>query len=265
MKKTFVTLLASPDYLKGVLVIWSSLKLVNSQYGLLVIVSYDMSDEIHELFTALQIEYIVINPIKSPYHQTINHSVYNTYSKLEIFNLTKYEKIVYLDSDMLVCRNIDVLFTKPMMSAVNTGGALPCYKHWVDLNSGLLVVEPKEGVYKDLIYQKDIIQSDDMGDQGLLHKYYSNWPKEEHLHLDHTFNMCVSFIEEYTKLFGYTLPNTIQATGLVSDINVLHFWADLKPWFKYSKAKNDLEVRAYALWQECYKQVLKVTNEYLLS
>ena len=44
---------------------------------------------------------------------------------------------------MMVVRNIDALFDLPHMSAVVAGQG--CHPDWIDLNSGLMVIEPEEG------------------------------------------------------------------------------------------------------------------------
>lgn len=67
-------------------------------------------------------------------------SVLNTASKIDIFSLKHYEKIIYLDVDTLVLENIDDLFDK------YDGSIL----WWNEPMSGLFVIEPKN--HDSLIY-----------------------------------------------------------------------------------------------------------------
>lgn len=67
------------------------------------------------------------------------------YSKLLMWNMVQYRKIVYLDSDLLVLDSIDSLFEKPQLSAVPD--TVPPDK----FNSGLMVVEPNRATFRDMI------------------------------------------------------------------------------------------------------------------
>ena len=68
------------------------------------------------------------------------------FSKLNIFKQTQFKKCIYIDLDMVITENIDYLFNKPVLSAVNSGGFI--YKTWTKLNSGLMVFEPSLELYE---------------------------------------------------------------------------------------------------------------------
>jgi len=40
------------------------------------------------------------------------------YTKLRVFELEEFDKVVYIDADMLVCADVEELFNQPHMSAV---------------------------------------------------------------------------------------------------------------------------------------------------
>jgi len=44
-------------------------------------------------------------------------SFFSRYTKLSIWTLTEYSKIVYVDSDMIALQNVDELFERPSLSA----------------------------------------------------------------------------------------------------------------------------------------------------
>jgi hypothetical protein len=75
----------------------------------------------------------------------------HSFGKLAIFSLTGFDKLVYVDSDMLILRNLDKLFARPHMSAVVAGRSFPGDEHWRGLNSGLMVVKPQAGLYETLL------------------------------------------------------------------------------------------------------------------
>ena len=73
----------------------------------------------------------------------------NTFDKLLIFELIQFDKLVYLDSDMYIRKNIDELFERENMSAVIDRRIGPIISEdWIKLTSGLMVIEPK----KDIIF-----------------------------------------------------------------------------------------------------------------
>ena len=43
-----------------------------------------------------------------------------TFQKLVVFSFTQYDRIVWIDADMIVTRNLDDLFEKPHMSCVRS-------------------------------------------------------------------------------------------------------------------------------------------------
>lgn len=69
-------------------------------------------------------------------------------TKLHIFNQTQYDRIVYLDSDMIVERNLDHLFSLPKAALAWT------LSHWMDVNWGtscFMVIEPSEELFARLM------------------------------------------------------------------------------------------------------------------
>jgi inositol phosphorylceramide glucuronosyltransferase 1 len=64
------------------------------------------------------------------------------YTKLQIFNLVEYKKVVFLDADTIVLKNSDVLFQCPGFCAV--------LRHSERLNSGVMVVTPSKALFQDM-------------------------------------------------------------------------------------------------------------------
>ncbi|MBD0260841.1 MAG: hypothetical protein ICV83_34405, partial [Cytophagales bacterium] len=222
MQKTFATLLASDDYLPGVLVLHQSLKKTGTREGFLVLVTPEVSPPVLACLAGCGIPTRPVAPLESPYAGLANPAYLRVFTKLRIFELVDYQKVVYLDTDMLVCAGIDALFEKPAWSAVNAGGMLPEKADWVQLNAGLLVVAPDADVFREMAHLKDILPSSDGGDQGFLQAYRPQWPDEPHLHLDHAYNLFVGHADRYARLFGYHLPPAGRAPD-DRTIRVLHF------------------------------------------
>ncbi|MFS8021446.1 putative glucuronosyltransferase [Helianthus anomalus] len=76
--------------------------------------------------------------------------------------------VVYLDADTIVVKNIDVLF--------KCGKLCAYLKHSERLNSGVMVVEPSEEHFNDMVSKVTTLKSYTGGDQGFLNAYYTGFP-----------------------------------------------------------------------------------------
>ncbi|KAF2611368.1 hypothetical protein F2Q70_00007597 [Brassica cretica] len=92
---------------------------------------------------------------------------WGVYTKLKIFNMTDYKKVVYLDADTIVVKNIDDLFKCSKFCAN--------LKHSERLNSGVMVVEPSEALFSDMMRKVKTLSSYTGGDQGFLNSYYPDF------------------------------------------------------------------------------------------
>lgn len=182
--------------------------------------------------------------------------------------MTQYAKIVYVDADMLVLRNIDELFECENLSATNAGGMLPRKAHWIHMNTGLFVIEPSRTVFDDMMEKVGKIEDLVSGgtsetpkrgsDQDFLNAYFPDWLQRPELHLDHKYNIFHYYLDEYNKLFGYTIDGE-------RPVSVIHFASHLKPWdigrTDLVELKRDserkLEFEAIVRWQEIYNRIIK--------
>ncbi|KDQ19735.1 glycosyltransferase family 8 protein [Botryobasidium botryosum FD-172 SS1] len=132
-------------------------------------------------------------------------------TKLHVFRLTQYKKILFLDADVLPIRPLSHLLTLPhSFSAVPDVG-------WPDIfNSGVMVLEPGEDKFKELM---DLVRSHgswDGGDQGLLNEWRGgDWNR-------------LSFTYNTTPTAAYTYAPAYTRFG--SQISAIHFIGPNKPW-----------------------------------
>ncbi|KAI0347772.1 hypothetical protein BDW22DRAFT_1349839 [Trametopsis cervina] len=132
-------------------------------------------------------------------------------TKLHIFRLTQYSKIIFLDADVLPLRPISHLFSLPHeFSAVPDVG-------WPDIfNSGVLVITPGQDKFDDLMKLQKSKGSWDGGDQGLLNEWRgSDWNR-------------LSFVYNTTPTAAYTYAPAYERFG--SGIAAVHFIGMEKPW-----------------------------------
>jgi alpha-N-acetylglucosamine transferase len=250
---TYATLLYDDSYLPGVLALHQSLLNAGTTAGLLVVVAPErVSNAALDVLEAGGINYRRVGTLRSPHANTIPQHV-ECYTKLRLLQMTEYQKVVYLDADTLVCHNPDELFKKPGWSAANTGGMLPEYAHWRDLNAGVLVLEPDEEVFRDTQHKQHIYPSvEGRSDQEFLQQYLAGWINQPQLHLNHAYNMCVGHLDRYHALFGYDLT----AGCVPNSVKILHYWGEEKPWKQMSPTagQGPLYRKAHALWWQVYRQ-----------
>lgn len=72
-----------------------------------------------------------------------------SYVRFEAFRLTQYERIIILDADGLIVRNLDHLFTMPL-DGHKIGASLAYYLPYNWLSSVVLVVEPSLALYNHI-------------------------------------------------------------------------------------------------------------------
>lgn len=263
MEHIFLSALATDNFLPGILILNQSLINVKSKFKLKVITVPSLSKEVFEILEEVGIETIMVEPIRNPM-QPKQVRFKHSYTKLRMFDLVQFDKIVFLDADTLVCNPIDDLFNKPHMSAVNTGGMLPEFSDWQHLNSGVMVLEPNTLLFEDFMRKKNILPSVDGGDQGFLQSYFSEWPSQEWLKLCHGYNLCVEHIPRYKELFGYDFTTNSNKVDQKL-IRIIHFWGSSKPWLFSETEINLIENRdmkhAFKLWFETADQVTRTFSE----
>ncbi|MBE9031085.1 hypothetical protein IQ266_15225 [filamentous cyanobacterium LEGE 11480] len=255
---SYVTVLSTDTYIEGVIVLHRSLQRSQARYPFLVLVTPNLSDLTFQLLQRYGIEYRLIGPIELntdvPDHQVRWQW---TYSKLQIFNQTQFDKLVYLDADMLVYQNIDELFHQPHMAAVNAGGMLPEYASWTDFNSGLMVIEPSELLYEDMLAKLPELYMPAGGDQDFLNAYYPEWQSQPEKHLDHSYNIFHEHVDRYQQLHGYQLIGNRRQVG--KSIKVIHYVGERKPWLMKERL---FEQQQFSL--AMVQRNLKHTARYLL-
>ncbi len=270
--KAFVTLLSSSNYVEGVLALHKSLQSVKSKYPLYCALSACIGNETERILSAHGVPTVRLSRHLSCGNISANGrglSHWNkTFDKLQVWGLVRFEKIVFVDSDMLVVRNLDYLFDKPHFSAVCAGKSYPGNQEWEGLNSGLMVIEPckeEEKILRTLTktvvedYQRKDLPA---GDQNVLYEYFKDWGKRKSLHLDEGYNLFADYLTYYVRKLGYSLDKTGE-----KPVHVIHFVGKYKPWMKPGPKHllwlmrmavcNPMYFVAYSRYRECLKSCYK--------
>lgn len=237
--KAYISVLSNDSYLLGVLCLKKSLDLVNSKYPLYILLTNEVSEEVEDKLNKYQIKTIRKDKINLPSsiinkNNSAEKSRWNyTFDKLNIFELVQFDKLVFIDSDIYIRKNIDNLFDMPHMSAVIDKYYGPnITPRYMKLTSGIMVIEPKAGIIKEFekIIENILNKRYAIGDQDILQEYDTEWHNKKQLHLKNKYNIFFPYLEYYINCQEYMLD----------DINAIHFIYTKKPWmFKGDTKIND--------------------------
>ncbi|CAN6840078.1 unnamed protein product, partial [Brassica oleracea] len=228
-KEAYVTLLYGDEFLLGVRVLGKSIRDTGSDKDMVALVSDGVSDYSKNLLKAdgWKVEKISLLANPNQVHPT---RFWGVYTKLKIFNMTDYNKVVYLDADTIVVKNIDDLFKCSKFCAN--------LKHSERLNSGVMVVEPSQALFNDMMRKIKTLSSYTGGDQGFLNSYYPDFQNarvfDPSLSPEELKTRPVPDMERLSTLYNadvglYMLANKWMVDE--SKLHVIHYTlGPLKPW-----------------------------------
>ncbi|KJK43990.1 hypothetical protein UK23_31065 [Lentzea aerocolonigenes] len=113
----WVTLLTRSSYLTGVRTLWKSLQRAGSAHPLVVMVTPGIDASARTALVADGCEVLEVQPVTPPDDRPTRYAAERfseAWTKLRVFELTRYDRVAFLDADMLVLRDIDDLITTPL-------------------------------------------------------------------------------------------------------------------------------------------------------
>ena len=222
-KRAYVTVITNNSYLPGLRAIVRCLRKVHSKYPLYVLLPKNRCEQLLDNIKEINVRYIIKDEISIPeYRENQNHYWRDTFFKLQAASLTEFDKVILIDSDMLLLNNIDHLFERHHLTACVAGKLTN--PEWTMFNSGLMVLKPSKEYFLELVncIHPTIIKMNNLpcGDQDVFQQTCLNWASLEELHLPCEYNLFEHEIEIF-KTFG-------------KKIYIIHFAGKNKPWF-YSR------------------------------
>ncbi|XP_010247242.1 PREDICTED: inositol phosphorylceramide glucuronosyltransferase 1 [Nelumbo nucifera] len=228
-KEAYATLLYGDEFLLGVRVLGKSIRDTRTTKDMVVLVSDGVSDYAKKLLKA---DGWIVEPISllaNP-NQVRPKRFWGVYTKLKIFNMTDYKKVVYLDADTIVLKSIEDLF--------KCGKFCANLKHSERMNSGVMVVEPSVERFNDMMSQVTTLPSYTGGDQGFLNAYFPEFANahvfEPSLSSDVINSRPVPEMERLSTLYNADVGLYMLANKWMVDekeLRVIHYTlGPLKPW-----------------------------------
>ena len=271
MKEIITTFISNDRDIKGVLLLKYNLKKINSKYNLGCIVTENVTMASIELLEKYGVELFKIN--LSNILDNLNFSKTHIdkiknkhlFGKLCMFSLTEYDKIIYLDTDILLLQNIDHLMNEKLefnsimmvrdIQATNDYSSIIVVKD--RYNSGVIVFKPSKYLYNNCFdklksegeefFDKDIFISDQYIFESL------NYEKKIHIKpMSMRYNCHPILVESLQKL------------KLVDDVSILHYMVKPKPWELLNMNvehvfENKICQELFNLWLQLYLEMISDT------
>jgi alpha-N-acetylglucosamine transferase len=234
MKKyAYVTLVARNKYIDGTICLYKSIR-DKTDYPLIAM-TYDVSKENIAALMDMGITCREVEKIESVNAGIGDNEVRlddfkYTYTKLHVFGYEAFDRIIFLDSDLIVVQGIDHLFE----DIDNNFAACDCTPYFDHIfNSGVMVIKPSMKILEDMMAKKDKLASYDGSDQGFLNEYFKNkWEK-----LDIKYNSGKRIFSDQREKWDNI------------DKHVIHFVGG-KPWLGGEKGYEELE----KIWFEYFNK-----------
>ncbi|XP_009791926.1 UDP-glucuronate:xylan alpha-glucuronosyltransferase 2-like [Nicotiana sylvestris] len=244
-REAYATILhSSATYVCGAITLAQSLLRTGTKRDLILLLDKSISGPNRDALVKAGWKLRFIRRIRNPRAEKDTYNEYN-YSKFRLWQLTDYEKIIFIDADIIVLRNIDFLFHFPQMSA--TGNARSIF------NSGVMVIEPSNCTFRMFMQHQREIISYNGGDQGFLNEVFVWW---------HRLPRRLNFFKNFENSNDVSVKNQLFDAD-PPQLYAIHYLG-LKPWVCYRDYDCNWDVgflRVYAsdiahrIWWKLHDQM----------
>lgn len=190
----YATLVTNPDYVLGATALVRSLKLTGTAADIVVMHTGGVDAAMLAPLTALgaKLHHADLLPTSDAFNERHSrarihaekpftkgrkpdfHTPLDNFAKLRLWEMEEYERIVFIDADAIVIRNIDRLFAYPEFSA-----APNVYESLADfhrMNSGVFVAKPSRATFDAMLARLDAPGAHwPRTDQTFLQNFFPDW------------------------------------------------------------------------------------------
>jgi len=170
--EAYVTLITTDSYSPGVVALGRSIREVQSSTrDMVCLISNTVSVKVQNRLKEEGWIVTEVSTIDSPYPQTSSTQRFvGTFTKLHLWNMTQYDKILYLDADAILVRPVDELFLCNNFCATPNERK----KGQFLFNSGVMVIKPSHDMFTFLMdgLTSLAFPSWDGADQGFLNSIF---------------------------------------------------------------------------------------------
>ena len=220
---------STEPYVIAALVLGRSLERSGWPHETLLLVTDCVTTTSRERLAQFWQRIVEVEPIANPHPAAARglETSSECYTKLNLWQQTELEKLVYVDADTVVLGSLEPLLDRPSFAAA------PCMWPSDRFNAGVLVLDPSDDIYQSMVAQIGRLPSYDGSDQGFLNSYFADWftgPPERRLPSEYNAS---HFLYMYGPAWRDMLPR----------LRVLHFMGPRKPWRQRSRLRRRLVKR----------------------
>lgn len=269
----WVTLLTQPGYVPGVEALRHSLQKSGSPWPLVVMVTPGIEAATRRSLSdagCVVREVPILGPDPALAHRYANARFAEVWSKLAVWTLEEYQRVAFLDADMLVVQNMDEVFELPLQAGFiaachacrcnpNRIASYPeswqpenCYYSWCEdpqmtahppatldnyLNGGFLLLTPDKDMYDTMVTQ--LAAMADISDYVFAEQDFLNDVfRDRWVPLHYGYNALKTLALQHPKMWDF------------SQVKNVHYIID-KPWEKFPEP-DDKWYALHRLWWEYY-------------
>ncbi|XP_024392627.1 uncharacterized protein [Physcomitrium patens] len=245
-KEAYATILHSgSDYVCGAIATAHSIRKSGSTRDLVILVDSSISPEQRQ---ALQEAGWKVRDLERVYKSyTVEGKQYERdFSRFRLWQLTEYNKVIYVEADVLVLRNLDHLFTMPEISASGSTKTL--------FNSGVMVIEPSSCTFQLFVDEMEKSESEIGGDWDFFNRIFPWWHRiPRHMNYLKYFwtRSRTSEVNYSNRLFSSDPPQ----------LYAIHYWG-YKPWqcfrdydCNWNSNQHFASDEAHARWFKVYDEL----------
>lgn len=244
----FVTLVTNADYAIGALALARSIRTAGCTAPLIVMATPGSSDLGALEASGANIIEVAQPPFSDAFRQRhrrdqvhsaapftkgekpLFHDPLDNFCKLRLWELDQYERLVFIDADAIVLKNIDRLFGYPEFCA-----APNLYESLADfgrLNSGVFVARPDKATFEAMVRELDQPEA--------------FWRRTDQTFLQHWFPAWhgLPYLDNVLQYVFFNLPDL----WLWPDIRVLHYQYE-KPWQDDHQKREQLQPLIDLWWR----------------
>lgn len=245
LRRAYVTFVSNAVYVPGALALANSLRRSGSRDWPFVVVITDElpRDSLNVIQRALPTaQFVTVAPLRSRHNVSlVRPYLRSAFTKLQLFSLTQYDVLLYLDADTVVLRPIDDLFDTVTdgfhLLAASAGAPF--------INSGLMVLRPHRALFGALLRMlEEGSYVHPFADQALIGQLLR--PRTRLLPCaDHVINLLWNNIRG-----DFGCPASVDERVTLPQVRVLHWVSTPKPFARFSMRQLFLYSHIYQLYRE---------------
>lgn len=219
-RRAYVTMLTGGDaYIPGIDALGESLRRTKTPFPRVIMITPDVSWATQQHCKDQGWLIRPVAPIDNPCAATnlLYPRFARVFTKLRAWELTEYDRVIFIDADAVVRHNIDALFERPGPIA-----AAPDFFMPDQFNSGAMVLRPAAESFAAMMQALAATPTYDGGDQGFLNQFFDWYQLPIANRLPIGFNL-------HHFIYQFIQHHPAMQRQLGENVHIIHYTLQ-KPW-----------------------------------